>query len=88
MILFNGREAHSRSLVKAISWRTIGSIDTFVLGWLFTGSVGAAGAIASTEVLTKMFLYYGHERIWGAIPWGISQSAGAQLASETGETPI
>ena len=73
MILFAGREAHSRSLAKATSWRVLGSLDTFLLSWLFTSSVKAAGAIAITEVLTKMFLYYGHERIWANIKWGLGQ---------------
>lgn len=71
MMLFNGREAHSRSLAKAISWRILGSIDTFLLSWLFTSSVKAAGAIALTEVLTKMVLYYVHERAWTAVGWGV-----------------
>ena len=70
MLLFRGHEQHSRSLVKAVSWRALGSIDTFVLSWLFTSNVKAAGAIATTEVLTKIFLYYFHERIWSAIRWG------------------
>ena len=70
MLLFQGREAHSRSLAKAISWRVLGSIDTFLLSWLFTGSLKAAGAIATTEVLTKMVLYYLHERAWSSIRWG------------------
>lgn len=71
MFLFKGRERHSRSLGKAISWRILGSLDTFALSWLFTGSPKAAGAIAGTEVLTKMVLYYLHERAWSAIGWGM-----------------
>ncbi|QDH33845.1 DUF2061 domain-containing protein [Porphyrobacter sp. YT40] len=71
MVLFHGREAHSRSLAKAVSWRILGSIDTFLLSWLFTSSVKAAGAIALTEVLTKMALYYLHERAWSGIGWGM-----------------
>ena len=72
MFLFTGREAHSRSLAKATSWRILGSLDTFLLSWLFTSSVKAAGAIATTEVITKMFLYYFHERAWSSIKWGIA----------------
>lgn len=72
MILFRGRENHSRSLAKAISWRVLGSLDTFLLSWFFTGSPAAAGAIATAEVVTKMFLYYGHERAWSAIRWGVA----------------
>lgn len=73
MLLFNGRERHSRSLVKAISWRVLGSIDTFLLSWFFTGSPAAAGAIATTEVLTKMVLYYAHERAWSNVSWGVDR---------------
>ncbi|MBO9499726.1 MAG: DUF2061 domain-containing protein [Novosphingobium sp.] len=73
MFLFKGREAHSRSIVKAVSWRALGSIDTFVLSWLFTGNAKAAGAIAGTEVVTKITLFYLHERAWALIPWGFKQ---------------
>lgn len=72
MFLFSGRENHSRSMAKAISWRILGSIDTFLLSWFFTGSPEAAGAIATTEVLTKMVLYYVHERAWSSVGWGMN----------------
>jgi uncharacterized membrane protein len=85
MLLFRGREAHSRSLVKAISWRALGSIDTFVLSYLFTANVKAAGAIAGTEVLTKMFLYYLHERAWARIGWGVDKREPTGDASESEE---
>ena len=39
------------------------------LSFIFTGSFKLAGSIALTEMFTKMFLYYVHERIWSAIPW-------------------
>ena len=64
------KDAHQRSLVKAISWRITGSIDTFFLGWIVTGSVRIAGTISAIEVVTKIFLLYVHERIWGRIRWG------------------
>jgi uncharacterized membrane protein len=80
MLLFSGHDSHSRSFVKAASWRLLGSIDTFVLSWLFTGSVKAAGAIASTEVITKIALYYFHERVWSSISWGTSRAAGDPAA--------
>ena len=67
MFLFRGVESHPRSLVKAVTWRALGSIDTFVLSYIYTGNTGAAGAIAGTEVFTKIFLFYFHERIWSLI---------------------
>jgi uncharacterized membrane protein len=77
MILFRGKEASSRSFVKAVSWRALGSIDTFVLSYLFTQSGKAAGAIASTEVVTKILLYFAHERVWAQIGWGLAPKAPA-----------
>jgi uncharacterized membrane protein len=66
----SGREAHSRSILKALSWRITGTIDTFVISLIVTGRLTIAGSIAGTELLTKIALYYGHERVWARIPWG------------------
>ena len=63
----------ARSLAKTISWRTLASIDTFILGWIVTGNVTFAGSIASLEVLTKLILYYVHERAWARVVWGVKQ---------------
>jgi uncharacterized membrane protein len=81
MFLFKGHEQHSRSFAKAVSWRVLGSIDTFLLSWLFTGSPKAAGAIASTEVITKILLYYFHERVWSSIKWGAERTPDDPAAS-------
>lgn len=64
------KDGHRRSLMKAISWRITGSIDTFILSWLVTGNVRVAGTISAIEVVTKVLLFYGHERVWGRIHWG------------------
>lgn len=71
MLLFRGKESNPRSLLKAVSWRTLGSIDTFLLGLFFTHDAKAAGAIASTEVVTKIALYFFHERAWAQVGWGL-----------------
>jgi uncharacterized membrane protein len=63
-------ESKSRSLVKAISWRITGTIDTFIISFFITGELKLAGAIAVTEVITKILLYWGHERVWNQISWG------------------
>ena len=84
MFLFKGQELHSRSMIKAISWRAVGSIDTFTLSWLFTSNVKAAGAIASTEVITKILLYYFHERAWSRIRWGVRTKQDAAGNDEPG----
>ena len=60
----------ARSLVKAISWRVIGTVDTFILAYLITNKPITAASIAGFEVLTKTILYYMHERGWNKIKWG------------------
>jgi len=62
--------SHLRSLVKAVSWRVVGSLDTFILSLIFTGSGQYAISIASAEALTKIALYYVHERAWRRVRWG------------------
>lgn len=54
----------TRHIVKTITWRIVGTIDTMMIAWLVTGSLSAGAAIGGIEVITKMFLYYGHERVW------------------------
>jgi uncharacterized membrane protein len=63
-------ETHSRSLVKAVSWRILGSIDTFVISYFITGRLVFAASIASVETFTKICLYYFHEQAWARVPWG------------------
>lgn len=63
-------EKPMRSIVKAISWRIVGTLDTIAISWLLTGEMHTALAIGSLELITKMLLYFGHERIWNKINFG------------------
>jgi len=58
------RVTKSRSILKAVSWRVIGTLDTMALGWLVTGSPLLGLKIGALELVTKFALYYMHERIW------------------------
>ena len=70
MALFLGAETHLRSVLKAVSWRTLGTLDTFAISWFMTGRVTIASSIAGMEIITKIAWYYLHERIWAVVPWG------------------
>lgn len=59
-----------RSVVKAISWRLVGTIDTLVISFFITQKISLAASIASLEVMTKMILYFFHERVWNNVKWG------------------
>ncbi len=61
-----------RSLAKAVSWRVTGSLDTVMLSWLFTQQLSIAIAIGGTEIVTKIVLYYLHERAWSRVAFGRS----------------
>jgi uncharacterized membrane protein len=63
-------EKHYRSLIKGISWRLTGSIDTMIISYIVTRKINLAFAIMSIEFFTKVFLYYLHERVWIKIPLG------------------
>jgi uncharacterized membrane protein len=64
--------SHKRHLAKAITWRILGTLDTITLSWLITGNPFTGLKIGVSEVVTKMILYYLHERVWYQI--GISES--------------
>ena len=68
--LFNKGETKRRSLLKAISWRTIGTLDTIVISYFLTGQIKIAISIGGIEIFTKMILYFFHERAWNMIKWG------------------
>ena len=63
-------QARTRSLVKSISWRLVGSLDTFILSYVITGKAHYAVSIMGAEAITKIVLYYFHERIWRRVSWG------------------
>ena len=53
-----------RHIVKSISWRIIGTLDTFILSYIITGSISFGLSISGIDFFSKLFLYYFHERIW------------------------
>lgn len=63
-------ETHLRSVVKGISWRAVGTLDTTILVYLFSGKLLLAASVGLTELITKIFLYWAHERVWQKVRWG------------------
>lgn len=63
-------EKNYRSIIKSISWRITGTIDTFVISFLITGQLKFALSISGVEIFTKVLLYYLHERVWNKIKLG------------------
>jgi uncharacterized membrane protein len=63
-------EKHYRSLLKAVSWRVTGTLDTIIISFLITGQIKLAVSIGFIELFTKICLYYLHERLWNKISFG------------------
>lgn len=53
MFLFQGSETHARSILKAVSWRTLGTLDTFAISWFMMGKVAITGSIAAAEIFNQ-----------------------------------
>jgi uncharacterized membrane protein len=56
--------SYKRHIAKTISWRIIGTLDTIILSGIITGSLTLGLAIGGVEIVTKMILYFLHERAW------------------------
>lgn len=69
------RDKPFRSIAKTISWRGVGTMDTIIISYIVVGSAVAAVSIGAIELVTKMLLYYFHERAWNKISFGKEKPA-------------
>lgn len=63
-------ESPTRTIAKAVSWQSLGLFSMTLIGYLFTGSVAAAGSLAVVTTLIGAVCYVLHERAWNRISWG------------------
>lgn len=76
------KEAHYRSIIKAITWRVLATTATILIVFAFTGRLILSFEVGAVEVITKLALYYFHERIWGFIGVGRKKHPLSSLAIE------
>lgn len=63
-------ETHLRSVVKGLSWRIFATIVTMVVVWIYTGHLSDAAIVGIADSGAKIFLFWGHERLWQQVRWG------------------
>ena len=63
-------ESHSRSIIKALSWRVLATLITFSVSWMFTGNLELAVEIGLVDTVIKLGVYYSHERFWNRLTFG------------------
>lgn len=78
------RESVTRSAFKAVSWRILATVTTFVLVFIWTGRWDMALSLSAFEVFLKMLLYFFHERLWQRLAWGQTKNATPAVVWFTG----
>ncbi|GGG36647.1 DUF2061 domain-containing protein [Bizionia arctica] len=66
-------ESRKRHIAKTFTWRIIGTMDTMLIAWIVSGNPLTGLKIGFAEVITKMILYYFHERIWYKLNFGLTK---------------
>lgn len=72
-------ESHARSIIKALSWRVIATVVTFLVAWIFTGTIDMAIKIGLLDTSIKLAAYYFHERAWIRLNFGKLQQPEYQI---------
>ena len=67
------KEAHLRSILKAISYRVLAAIATTTIVFVFTRKIILALGVGLVESVAKILCYYIHERAWSFIGFGKKQ---------------
>ena len=68
-----GNVSQKRHILKTITWRVVGTLDTIILSWFITGNPITGVKIGGLELFSKMVLYYAHERVWYKSNFGIKK---------------
>ncbi len=66
-------DSNRRHIIKTFSWRGVGTLDTILLSWIISGNPLTGLKIGSAEVITKMTLYFFHEKLWYRINYGLDK---------------
>lgn len=78
----NSRKRH---IAKTLTWRVVGTIDTMILAWVISGDPMTGFKIGAAEVVTKMILYYFHERAWYKVNFGLDRRMERKKRTERSE---
>lgn len=62
----------SRALAKTLGYRVLMIVITVAVAFWFTGNTGEALSIGLVANVVKTGTYYGYERLWDRISWGLA----------------
>ena len=81
-------DSNKRHIIKTFSWRAIGTFDTILFGWILTGNPLTGLKIGGIETVSKMVLYFGHEKLWYKINFGLDMRNKAKRLKKNKEKII
>jgi uncharacterized membrane protein len=64
-------QALSRAVVKTVLYRVMMVCITVLVAYLVVGDAAAALSIGFVTNVVKTATYYGYERLWDRIAWGV-----------------
>jgi len=64
-------DKRTRSIVKAITFRILATATTMIMVFWLTGDLALANIVGGIDLVSKLVLYYLHERAWEKIKWGL-----------------
>ena len=64
---------NKRHIYKTFTWRFIGTLDTIIISWIVLCDISVGLQIGAAETITKMILYFFHEKLWYRINFGLDQ---------------
>lgn len=72
-------DSHSRTIMKALSWRVIATFVTFTVAWIITHELKFAFEIGLIDTFIKLGAYYLHERTWMRVKFGTLKTPEYQI---------
>ncbi len=63
-------DSKKRTFVKALVFRIISAISTFILVYALTGNANLGVKFTLIDSIIKITLYFSHERLWMKTRWG------------------
>ena len=67
------KNANRRHLLKTVTWRVIGTLDTILLSFWIWGDGVQSVQIGGAETVSKSVLYFLHEKMWYRIAFGLDK---------------
>ena len=78
-------ETRKRAITKTITFRIAATLTTMLIVFIFTNNLVLMGIVGVLEIISKLIIYYVHERAWNRISWGRKRIITTEITTEEAE---